>query len=230
MRTLCIDTSAGSAVAVCDAERVLAHDRSDDPRRHAETLAPLVAAALAEVGWGMGDLGAVVVGTGPAPYTGLRAGLVTARMLARGAGVAVHGVSGLDGLARQVLDLHPQATVLVATDARRREVYSARFVGRGDDDVERVTGPDVGAAAALGEDLAGLVADGAEVVVAGPGALLYPESLRATPGVPDVLDPAVYARIATARLAAGRETELADEPIYLRRPDVTMAAGPKRVS
>src|SRR5690606_34324373 len=136
VRTLCIDTSAGSAVALHDdGAGVLARARSADHRGHAERLSALVAEVLQTAGLSASAVDRVAVGTGPAPYTGLRVGLVTALTFARARGIPVHGVSSLDVLARQVLDVRPGSTVLVLGDARRKEVYSARYRALGDDDV-----------------------------------------------------------------------------------------------
>lgn len=237
MPTLCLDTSAGSAVAVHDGEHVLARVRHDGHRDHAENLAPLITAALHEAGIAPSGLARIAVGTGPAPFTGLRVGLVTAAALGRALGVPVHGVSSLDVLARQTLDLMPGTTVLVATDARRREVYSARFRELGPDDVTRVDGPRVGTAAELaadaGAELVDHVSEGGRVVVVGAGTLLYPEWLPPTHGTPSELDPAVLARIVAARLArqkTGEDVELGTEPLYLRRPDVSPAGPRKRAT
>ncbi|WP_413452181.1 tRNA (adenosine(37)-N6)-threonylcarbamoyltransferase complex dimerization subunit type 1 TsaB [Georgenia phoenicis] len=232
MRTLCIDTSAGSAVALHDDDAgVLARARSADHRGHAERLAALVTEVLTTAG--ASDVGRVAVGTGPAPYTGLRVGLVTALTFGRARGIPVYGVSSLDVLARQVLDLHPGATALVLGDARRKEVYSARYRALGADDVETLSGPRVGPAAELAEDPLDAAVDQGPVVVAGPGALLYADVLPPTPGTPDEVDAAVLARIVRARLAraeAGEKVALGTEPLYLRRPDVTPAAARKRAS
>ncbi|RPF27558.1 tRNA threonylcarbamoyladenosine biosynthesis protein TsaB [Georgenia muralis] len=225
VRILCIDTSGGSAVALVDVPEeggttVLSAASGEDPRRHAESLSPLVAEVL-----GGGTFDAVAVGTGPAPFTGLRVGLVTAQVLARGRGVPVHGVSTLDVLARQGLDGLPAGEeVLVVTDARRKEVYWGRYVADGPDDVRRLAGPAVAAPATL---------DPAGATVLGPGAARYPELLVAAPGTPASVDPAVLARVVRARLArrvAGAEVELGTEPLYLRRPDVHPAGTPKRAT
>lgn len=229
MRILCLDTSGGSAVALVDLPpegpgTVLGAAAGADPRRHAETLAPLVTRVLGELR--VADLDAIAVGTGPAPFTGLRVGLVTAQALGRGSGVPVHGASSLDVLARQVLDLDPGGEVLVVADARRREVYHARYRALGDDDVERLAGPGVDAPAVVAAGR-----DGA--TVAGPGTGLYPEHLPADGGRPERLDPAVLARLVRARLvrrAAGEEVELGTEPLYLRRPDVHVGSPRKRAS
>lgn len=255
VKILCLDTSAGAAVALVDdgggAPTVVARASEEGTRRHAETLTPMVQDVL---GAAPAHPDLIVVGTGPAPFTGLRVGLVTAAALGRGWGTDVVGVCSLDVLARQALDrLGAGREVLVATDARRKEVYWARYRAHGDHDVERVAGPEVATASAaaaangLGE-VDGVAADapaggtgdpgadtpaGDRCAVAGAGARLYPQDLPATDGLPDQLDVAVLARIARSRLArrtAGGRVELGTEPRYLRRPDVHVAGAPKRVS
>ncbi len=240
MLILGLDTSDGVSVALLRDDEVLARADGTDPRRHAETLAPGIAWVLAEAGADRRDLTAVAVGTGPAPFTGLRVGLVTARTLARALGIRAIGVCSLDALAQQAVDaLGPACppTVLAATDARRREVYAALYRPRpGADrrDVERLTGPVVtrpgGARAAL--DLPAPVGaddqdEGAPAVV-GRGAELYPADLAPTAGAPAVVDAATLARLARDRVDRGGETDL--EPRYLRRPDVSPPAPRKRAS
>ena len=140
--------------------------------------------------------------------------------------VPVHGVPSPDALARAALDElaaeggGADAVVLVATDARRKEVYAARYRARGADDVERlddlVVGPPERAA-----DLGGADA------VAGSGAVLHP---RIAGGRPVLAagsgDARAQVRIALARLAAGEA--LGTEPLYLRHADVQMLAGGRR--
>jgi len=229
---LAIDTSgdvAGSLLALDDGRPgpVLAARRATEPRRHAELLAPMITEALAEAGGRRHDVRAVVVGTGPAPYTGLRAGLVTARVLARALGVPVHGVPSLDALAAQAYaaGVATEDDVLVVTDARRREVYAARYRPAGQNE-----GPDVAAVAGPVVERPAVVAAtlGAGAVVVGPGALAHPDELHAAPGAPVAVDPAALAAIALTRVARG--ADLPTEPLYLRRPDVTPAAARKRVT
>lgn len=220
-----IDTSGAVATSLVDGERVAAR-WDDSPRRHAERLAPFVAELLAEVGATPADLEAVVVGTGPAPFTGLRAGLVTARVLGLARGVPVLGVPSLDALAEAAVEggtLAEGAAVLVVTDARRREVYWARYEVR-DGAAVRVAGPDV----AVPGDVPRARGD----VVVGAGRDLYPDAFGGSGSVSDARalvhpDPALLVRIARRRAAAGEP--LPADPLYLRRPDAVPPAGAKRV-
>ncbi|PZR54902.1 tRNA (adenosine(37)-N6)-threonylcarbamoyltransferase complex dimerization subunit type 1 TsaB [Xylanimonas oleitrophica] len=235
MAVLSIDTSAAVAVALVAEDGTLLAARSvDERRRHAEQLAPMIAGVLAEAGLDRGDLTAVVGGTGPAPFTGLRVGLVTARTLALAVGVPALGVPSLDALAVQAvtdLALAPDDEVLVATDARRKEVYWARYrvVSQGGIDgvpvVEPVAGPDVARPADLGDALAPPAAG--RLVVVGEGATLYPDVLTVTDGAPVQPDAAALARVALQRRDAG--LDLPTEPLYLRRPDVQEPVAKPRV-
>jgi tRNA threonylcarbamoyladenosine biosynthesis protein TsaB len=147
---LAIDTATPAVTAGIvrlDGIEVLAERVTVDARAHAEQLTPNVLAALADAGLAVGDLGAVVVGCGPGPFTGLRVGMATAAAYGHALGIPVHGVCSLDAIG-----VGTMGDVLVVTDARRREVYWARYV-----DGVRVDGPAVnspadvpGAAKALG--------------------------------------------------------------------------------
>ncbi len=249
MPVLALDTSAAVSVAVVDdAGATLATRSAAEQRRHAETLTPLVEQVLAEAGVDRRALTAVVVGTGPAPFTGLRVGLVTARTLGLALGIPVHGVSSLDATALAAVraglggagapgaegtdgaDADAAAgarDILVVTDARRREVYWARYRAA----VGVVTGPTVEVVDGPGVDTpAHVAASGLDAaVVAGAGTLLYPELLPLTPGAPTGLDAADLARVALARLAVGGPgLVLATEPLYLRRPDAVPPSAQKR--
>src|SRR5262249_61052198 len=91
----------------------------------------------AQAGARPAELTAIVAGGGPGPYTGLRTGLVTARVLGAALGIAVHGVCTLDVIAADAVAAAAGRPFLVATDARRREGYWARYSPAG----ERLSGP-----------------------------------------------------------------------------------------
>ena len=141
MIVLAIDTATPAVTAGVvrrdGTVEVLAEKVRVDPRAHAEQLMPNVVAALADAGLVAGDLDAVVVGCGPGPFTGLRVGMASAAAYGHALGVPVHGVCSLDAIGGDTT-----GEVLVVTDARRREVYWARYR-----DGRRVDGPAVNAPA-----------------------------------------------------------------------------------
>jgi tRNA threonylcarbamoyladenosine biosynthesis protein TsaB len=193
--------------------------RAEGPRAQTELLAPLVEQALHGAGATPGELTDVAVGTGPGPFTGLRVGLVTAVTMGYALGIPVHGVCSLDVLAQQAA-AHVEGELLVATDARRREVYWARYAAA-DGRARRVTDPAVDRPADLPDDVRALP-------TVGRGPVIYPQAL-ANPlgghpladGLTDV-DPAELGRLAMHRLAAGLPMPV--EPLYLRRPDALTTA------
>lgn len=213
---LAFDTATPAVtVALSDGTTSLAASTTIDARRHGELLAPGIDAVLREAGAAPADLTDVAVGVGPGPYTGLRVGLVTARTFGSVLDVAVHGVCTLDLLAYECRLDEP---FVVATDARRKEVYWARYDASG----RRSTEPAVSKPA----DLSGTAADGVPAV--GEGALLYPEAF------PDARPPtypsgALLAELVTERLAGG-EALLPPEPLYLRRPHAAQPGHRKQVT
>ncbi len=215
MLVLAFDTSTSAVtVALHDGSAVVALEAAVDARRHGELLSVFIDKVLRAAGASQRDLTAVAVGTGPGPYTGLRAGLVTARVLASALGIPADGICSLDVIAAQARAAAGGSEFLVATDARRREVYWARY----DASAVRADGPNVDLPAELPAGLP----------VAGEGAVIYPElSLRQIgPRYPSA---AQLASMAAGRLAAGRPPEPA-EPLYLRRPDAREPGKPKRVT
>jgi tRNA threonylcarbamoyladenosine biosynthesis protein TsaB len=214
---LAIDTSTSAVtVALHDGTSVLAESSTIDARRHGEHLAPGIVTVLQDAGRTAAEVTAVVGGLGPGPFTGLRVGLVTARTFAFARGIPVLGVCSLDALAHQAWREGAVANgpLVVATDARRKEVYWSRYRVT-DAGCVRTTEPQVSTPADVAEQL-----EGAPVV--GRGALLYPELLPARVGPLDV-SAGHLADLAVRLLAAG--ADLSDvEPLYLRRPDAVPTA------
>jgi len=203
---LAIDTSAGTSVAIVDREAgILAEHSSDDTRRHAEVVGELIAACLADSGIAVAALSGVVAGMGPGPFTGLRVGIAAARAFAFGAGKPVVPVVSHDAIA-----FGQDGPLLVATDARRRELYWSTYSGADAEGLPvRTHGPALAAAA------------GFELAV--PNFADY--RLLQAPTV----SAAALGLLAEGLYANGRPFA-ADEPLYLRSPDVTLSAGPKRVT
>ncbi|WP_433052364.1 tRNA (adenosine(37)-N6)-threonylcarbamoyltransferase complex dimerization subunit type 1 TsaB [Dactylosporangium sp. CS-033363] len=207
MLVMVVDTATAAVTAalarIDDDVTLLAERVTVDARGAGELLAPQIAAVLAEGEAVPGDLAAVVAGVGPGPFTGLRAGMVTAAALGHALAIPVYGVCTLDAIG-----LVLPGRALVATDARRKEVYWATYV-----DGVRLDGPDVAKPADLA--LAGIG------VAAGDGAEKYADVL----GVP-VEGPRYPGALALAALAADRVRSKAPgetlTPLYLRRPDAVL--------
>jgi len=210
------------SVALHDGMRVVSEAFAADGRRHGELLAPMIAKVMAGAGASRADLTAVAVGAGPGPYTGLRAGVVTARVLGAVLGIPVHGVCSLDVIAAGAA-AEADGEFLVATDARRKEVYWARYDAAG----ARLAGP--------GVDRAVSIAGAAGLPVAGTGGQLYPEAFGPVIG-PAYPDARTLCGVVAGQLG-GRAPQpsraaplLAAEPLYLRRPDAREPGPPKRVT
>jgi tRNA threonylcarbamoyl adenosine modification protein YeaZ len=206
---LAFDTSAPVvSVAVHDGTAVRGSVSGDGTMAHGEQLAPAIAQALNEAGVTIAEVTEVAVGVGPGPFTGLRVGVVTALTLGASLSVPTHGVCSLDVVAAEVSRTD---AFLVATDARRKEVYWALYDGG-----RRIEGPAVDRPA----ELAGLHPG---VPAFGRGAQLYGDLLPLQAGP---LDPS--AAVLAAGVAAGSFAELPLEPLYLRRPDVSEPSALKR--
>lgn len=203
---LAIDTSAGTSVAIVDAHGVVraAYD-SLDSRKHAEVVGDFIYASLADAKIAVTDLTGVVAGMGPGPFTGLRVGIVAARAFAFGAGLPLLPVVTHDAIA-----LGETEPVLVATDARRKEYYWSTYDGSDAAGLPiRVDAP------ALSP-----IADFQAHV---PNCERY--RLRAAPPVHAVQ----LANLARLLRENGRPFA-GEEALYLRSPDISLSAGPKRVT
>ena len=200
---LAIDTAtpavtAGVARRDGSAVEVLGERVTLDARAHAEQLTPNVLGAMADAGVTMAELTAVVIGCGPGPFTGLRVGMATAAAYGHALGIPVYGVCSLDAVG-----IDTEGDALVVTDARRREVYWARYL-----DGKRTAGPAVCAPAD--------VPAGATAAAGSPDHVALFDLPRLAPTHPS-----------TSGLVRAVDWSAAPEPLvplYLRRPDAKTSA------
>ncbi|MDK8498103.1 tRNA (adenosine(37)-N6)-threonylcarbamoyltransferase complex dimerization subunit type 1 TsaB [Corynebacterium accolens] len=218
MRVLAIDTATTALVTgVVDTEsgkitqRILA-----DARAHNERLMPTILEVMSEAGLELGNLDAIVAGVGPGPFTGLRVGMATAQALADALSIPLHGVCTHDAIAHAALagadaaeEKDAADAALVATDARRKEIYWATYRAG-----QRVTGPDVSKPGELS------VQDIAQVIIPEKLAEGLPDELAALPRSEGA--PTAEGLVAVAQLDAEPAPFV---PMYLRRPD---AVPPKK--
>jgi tRNA threonylcarbamoyl adenosine modification protein YeaZ len=216
MLLLAIDTSANASAALLRSEgtvvEALGSFTSTESNDHSEVLAPAIESLLAAAG-GVRPK-AVAVGGGPRPFTLRRLRLATARTLGFVWGVPVHGVMSLDAIALDAVAKLPAGEFTVAIDARRKELYWARY------------------------DKAGALLDGPHVTVAeelpagpvyGAGAGLYAERLaavgaNAVDGFESSHPGAVSLGTRALRTLAAGDALLGTEPLYLRESDAKVPA------
>jgi tRNA threonylcarbamoyl adenosine modification protein YeaZ len=202
---LAIDSSTGTSVAVVDRDGgILAEQAVDDTMRHAEVVGALIRDTLSAAGVSAADLSAVACGMGPGPFTGLRIGIAAARAFAFGAGKPVVPLVSHDAVAFAWYAAGNSGDLLVATDARRRELYWSAYTGT--------------------------TVHGLPIRSAGPG-LAAAEDVPPGTGMridADAVSAGSLGMLAELTWAAGAGFA-ADEPLYLRSPDVTMSSR-KRVT
>ena len=192
---------------------LLAERVTVDARAHGELLMPSVCSVLASAGVSMGELDAVVCGAGPGPFTGLRVGMVTAAALGDALRIPVYPVGSLDAIACRAGTGSP---LLVLSDARRREVYWARYDCSG----TRVNGPHVGRPRDVPLTGVSRVAGVVDALVAPVGLAVVAPRYPDPAGLLAVVAAAVRAHAPPGPLT----------PLYLRRPDALEPGPRKRVT
>ena len=169
---LAIDTStARSCVAVIAGKQILFNDYLAGATAHGASLPKLVQAALQ-----VSSIDEVVVGMGPGPFTGLRVGIAFARSFAFARSIPIRGVCSLDAIAAQI----QEGDFIVTVDARRNEVYWARYKNGLRVGAPAVNFPTDVTGAAIHTDLF----PDMKALVALPGNILEPIYLRRPDAVP----------------------------------------------
>ncbi|BAU94993.1 M22 family O-sialoglycoprotein endopeptidase [Corynebacterium suranareeae] len=206
MLVLALDTSTPDLiVGIVDSATgtTLAQTIIEDTRAHNEQLTPTVKKTLLDATLSFSDLDAVVVGCGPGPFTGLRVGMVSGAAFGDALEIPVFGVCSLDAIAHNI-GAQDIAHALVATDARRREIYWATYRAG-----QREQGPDVVAPADL--DIGGDVN-----AISIPSHLVEKLSVDLQEKTLLPGKPAPASLVAVADLTATPKPLV---PLYLRRPD-----------
>jgi len=218
VNVLGIETSGTiGSVAVCRDTEILAEDILEEGMAHGRMLVPLLDRVVQSAGWDKRrDIDLIAVSRGPGSFTGLRVGLTCAKTLADAVGKPIIGVCSFDAMAQNAPD--ETAHVLVATDAKRNEVYAAAYVREAGEwvrkhDPQTMT-PETAAALLSGE-----------VFILGDAATKYAKTFsapcfRAAPEDLWRIRASVVARLGLFAYSNGRRDDaLSLEPIYLRRPE-----------
>lgn len=183
--TLAIDTAtARTQFALLNGDEVMWQQVEDGATTHGDVLAKFGAMAAKE------NIDQVIVGMGPGPFTGLRTGIVFAKAFSFARGLPIHGVCSLDAIAFGI----ELPEFIVATDARRKELYWAKYV-----DGKRIGDPQVTAPSEI-----------PALPIFGEGAKKYALTLDEKFLYPNLISFPHLADIS--------------EPMYLRHPDAVPTA------
>lgn len=224
---LCIETGTDVCSVGLAENGELVALRESCGRDHARNVAVYVDELLRERDIDADEIDAIAVGKGPGSYTGLRIGVSFAKGLCYGLRKPLIAIGSLDALvevAREdaeagIADVEDfeRATLCPMVDARRMEVYTQLFNGRGE---------------ALGEveakiideqSFAAEIAAAEEFVIFGNGAAKCAGTLSAKAKLIEIVPSARgLARLAQEALDAGRTEDIAYfEPFYLKNFVVT---------
>lgn len=228
MLILAIDSSATASVTLGELSnraagaevQILAHRETQDTRSHAEVMSVFVRDVLTEAQASSKDIEGIVTGTGPGPFTGLRAGIVTARTLSFALATPLYGLMSLNSIAENAwsdAQTRGYSEFLVAADARRREIYSATFATH-ETGYELIDGPRVGAATEV-----------PALPAYGFGAGLYREQLEAVKGYTELH--ANSRGLLEASVRIGLENLSTDtQALYLRESDAKVPQARKKAT
>jgi tRNA threonylcarbamoyladenosine biosynthesis protein TsaB len=210
-------TVCGGVAVVSSTGELLGEISLRNQESHSERILPAAEWLLKTLGLSVQALSAVAVSSGPGSFTGLRAGIATAKGLAFSLGVPLFGIPTLDAL---VAHLPPEeGPVCAVLSARRGEVYRA-FFHSGTAGAKR-SGPDglVTAASLAGEVPAGCLVVGelAALETADAGGS---RSFRFAPSFLNHPRASAVAFLGGIALSESRDSEIATlVPRYLRPCD-----------
>lgn len=130
MKIIALESSAVTAsVAVCEDEVLLAQSFQNSGLTHSATLMPMAVDLLKNAGLTLEEMDVVAVAAGPGSFTGVRIGVAAAKGLAWPGDKPCAPCSTLESMAWQVA--HMEGEICAVMDARRNQVYAARFLGTG---------------------------------------------------------------------------------------------------
>jgi len=123
VKILAIDTSTEACSAALYIDGELIERYLVAPRKHIELLKPMVDEVMKAAEVDVSELTGLAFGAGPGSFAGLRVACAFVQGMGAGLEIPVVPVSTLKAMAQQVLDTHPDRTVLVMLDAKMKEVY-----------------------------------------------------------------------------------------------------------
>lgn len=114
-----------ASVAVCEDESLIAQSFQRTGLTHSATLMAMAENLLKNAGLALADMDVIAVAAGPGSFTGLRIGVSAAKGMAWALDKPCAACSTLESMAWQVA--HMEGEICPVMDARRQQVYNARF-------------------------------------------------------------------------------------------------------
>ncbi|CAI6037950.1 tRNA (adenosine(37)-N6)-threonylcarbamoyltransferase complex dimerization subunit type 1 TsaB [Cohnella sp. JJ-181] len=240
---LCLDTStAVLAASVCRGGEALAARQSHAERNHAVRVVSDLKALLLEAG--AQEIDAIAVGRGPGSYTGVRIGVSAAKTLAWAWDKPLVGLSSLEVLAmgagpylrgeKPASDDIAGAAgrpvwVVPIMDARRGQVYGARFETTDGADWRRLDDDGIRLVGEWGRSLAERAGEAGALLLFAGDIGPHAEAIGALPGAAALqltMDAGEMGRLAAARLARGQVEDVhAFAPNYTQLTEAEVKLG-----
>jgi len=172
MIVLASDTSTKKAhFALLEEETLCGEVLVNTKKKHGETILPAIEELLSMTKRKIEEVDLFVTTVGPGSFTGIRVGVSAVKGLAYALDTPIVGVSTLETLAMNVPDSSMPVCPMI--DARRDEVYTARYTFKGGADVPEKIDEERAVAPA---DYVG--AFNGEVLFVGDGAIRYEALIR----------------------------------------------------
>ena len=173
MKILALESSATAcSAALCEDEKLIAQSYQNNGLTHSVTLMPMTTALLSGCGLTLEDVDLIAVAAGPGSFTGLRIGVAAAKGLAWPGNKPCAACSTLESMAWNLA--HTGLELCPVMDARRHQVYNARFASDGEK-LERLTPDRAISLEELGTELKN---SGKTQLLVGDGAVLCYTTLK----------------------------------------------------
>jgi tRNA threonylcarbamoyladenosine biosynthesis protein TsaB len=215
---LVVDTSTNRiAVALLQFGKPAVVAIKDDGLRHAEFCAQLIKQVIDESGLLSPELGGIICGIGPGPFTGLRVGIVSAQTISYALNIPVYGICSHDALAFEYVSKNGNKEFTVVTDARRKEVYWTQYQG-----IRRISTPRVSKLEEVPNNFPLVINEGLDPVALGNAAI---EAFNRSEIREEIKSFATDSSSGDGSIVAlPRQVLLPPIPLYLRRPDALTLA------
>lgn len=118
-----------------DGQRVRAAYKSEVSLRHSETFMTILRGLLKKAGWGIRDVNVIALGVGPGSFSGLRVGLMAAKVFSYVTKARLVGISSLAAMAHAS---GKSGDIAVTRDAKKGLVYAALYHLEGDRLIEKI--------------------------------------------------------------------------------------------